>query len=611
MEEEKKKIALAFLLGMLVMAVFIFSSYFCLRYFSDKKIAASNGLKAKTATSLNASSQAQELNSSDSAGLATDETVQTIEPTTAVSTLNEGDYVIKKGDIQWMEPKDIGNLGLTNTESSASGSVKYLKVGNVVGGKYANAEIMVVTSMISEGPQVVPDFVRILVEGKNKKVIFLTKHINNYDEYYKKFIEEKFAYGDAEKFFGDKISVKEFEYPTEIKDAKGNVFSLDKYSFAFFDQSRLKSAFKHSQLGEIWLTDSAKAEDENITNSALNNNSNIDIFKRGGFYAKLSDGTVVTYSLKLDFFKGADDSRFEQLQATLNGGMANTVEYEKNPSGCGSGAYVYDKTSEINLTNDLIGIGKTARGDTIYGFKNVNNPILKDYYENNYWVEDGQEKKNPEDFLKMNPIVFWADFFGRILAFYRGDIIPPAECGKPVIYLYPEKPMNVSVQVFPGNGFSYTDPEYKNGWNVFADTKSNLRNIADGKTYPYLFWEGAGKTPYETPKQGFVVAKDDLNNFFDEKLFQLGLIEKERNDFKEFWIAKMLENEKPYYFVTFLSKRYMDNLAPLSIVPKPDTVIRVLMDYRGLDEYMEVPGFAIKTPQRKGFTAVEWGGFLK
>jgi len=102
-----------------------------------------------------------------------------------------------------------------------------------------------------------------------------------------------------------------------------------------------------------------------------------------------------------------------------------------------------------------------------------------------------------------------------------------------------------------------------------------------------------------------------LDNTLNEKLSQLGLISKEISDFKEFWLPKMLAENKPYYFVTFVSRQVIDKLAPLSISPQPDTIIRVLMDYRGLDQYENVPGFDIKTPERKGFTAVEWGGVLK
>jgi hypothetical protein len=35
------------------------------------------------------------------------------------------------------------------------------------------------------------------------------------------------------------------------------------------------------------------------------------------------------------------------------------------------------------------------------------------------------------------------------------------------------------------------------------------------------------------------------------------------------------------------------------------------MDYTPLSEYKTVEPLEIKTPERKGFTAVEWGGVLR
>ncbi|MBU4348141.1 hypothetical protein KJ671_01375 [Patescibacteria group bacterium] len=55
----------------------------------------------------------------------------------------------------------------------------------------------------------------------------------------------------------------------------------------------------------------------------------------------------------------------------------------------------------------------------------------------------------------------------------------------------------------------------------------------------------------------------------------------------------------------------MEQIAPLDINPKPDTVIRVLMDFSPLDKMADFEGFEIKTPERKGFTVVEWGGVLR
>ncbi len=55
----------------------------------------------------------------------------------------------------------------------------------------------------------------------------------------------------------------------------------------------------------------------------------------------------------------------------------------------------------------------------------------------------------------------------------------------------------------------------------------------------------------------------------------------------------------------------MDELAPLTITPKPDTIIRLLMDFKPLQKPISVEGYNIKTPERKGFTVVEWGGVLR
>lgn len=47
---------------------------------------------------------------------------------------------------------------------------------------------------------------------------------------------------------------------------------------------------------------------------------------------------------------------------------------------------------------------------------------------------------------------------------------------------------------------------------------------------------------------------------------------------------------------------------PIEITPNPDTIIRVLMTFKGLEEPMEVEEQKLITPNRNGFVAVEWGG---
>ena len=182
-----------------------------------------------------------------------------------------------------------------------------------------------------------------------------------------------------------------------------------------------------------------------------------------------------------------------------------------------------------------------------------------------------------------------------------------AGIGKPVIYLYPEETTDVYVDVKPNGGISISDPELGDGWHVKATPDSRIYNYADGKNYPYLFWEGYA-VDFETPEDGFVVASKDVDAFFNRKLSVLGMNAKEIADFKEYWVPKL--SEKPYYFITFVDQETFNGYAPLTIDPQPDSLIRVFFDYKGLDRPVRVRAQHFETPARDGFTVVEWGGRL-
>ena len=105
---------------------------------------------------------------------------------------------------------------------------------------------------------------------------------------------------------------------------------------------------------------------------------------------------------------------------------------------------------------------------------------------------------------------------------------------------------------------------------------------------------------------GYVVKGSDTAAFLQATLSRMGLIPREYNEFIVFWLPRMEKN--PFNLITFQTKRYTDN-AKLSISPKPDSVLRVFMAYRALDEWVEVEApAALPQFERKGFTAVEWGG---
>ena len=57
-----------------------------------------------------------------------------------------------------------------------------------------------------------------------------------------------------------------------------------------------------------------------------------------------------------------------------------------------------------------------------------------------------------------------------------------------------------------------------------------------------------------------------------------------------------------------MTKAEIDEAEELNVNPKPDSVIRVMMSYKGLDRLINVREQKLKTADRAGFTVVEWGG---
>ena len=52
----------------------------------------------------------------------------------------------------------------------------------------------------------------------------------------------------------------------------------------------------------------------------------------------------------------------------------------------------------------------------------------------------------------------------------------------------------------------------------------------------------------------------------------------------------------------------IQELAPLTVTPKPDSVVRVHMVYLPLEQPIEIPEQELTPMERTGFTVVEWGG---
>ncbi len=176
---------------------------------------------------------------------------------------------------------------------------------------------------------------------------------------------------------------------------------------------------------------------------------------------------------------------------------------------------------------------------------------------------------------------------------------------KPIIYLYPETDTVCSVRLELNGEFTCTYPDYgKDGWLDFTARPDGTLVFEDGREYYALYWEGKVNAVFDTSR-GFCVKGSDTAAFLSDILPRLGLSAKEANEFIIYWLPRMQVN--PYNLIAFQSSAYTES-AKLTVEPAPDALIRVFMAYKPLNAYVDIEPQTFDTPQRTGFTVVEWGG---
>jgi hypothetical protein len=177
---------------------------------------------------------------------------------------------------------------------------------------------------------------------------------------------------------------------------------------------------------------------------------------------------------------------------------------------------------------------------------------------------------------------------------------------KPIIYLYPTETAEVSVQVSRPENFTAQYPTYVDGWRVSAGPNGDLRDLNGGRELYSLYYESKNLTPATIEKDGFVVKGSDTAEFLENTLSKLGLNSHEAEEFIIYWLPQL--QDSPYNYIRFQTAAEIDANQTLSISPRPDTVIRVMMSFAPLDAPIEVEPQQITTPSRDGFVVVEWGG---
>lgn len=177
---------------------------------------------------------------------------------------------------------------------------------------------------------------------------------------------------------------------------------------------------------------------------------------------------------------------------------------------------------------------------------------------------------------------------------------------KPVLYLYPTKTTNVKVEFAHPEYLTTTYPKYNKSWNVIAKPNGDLYD-KNNKYYYALYWDEIRYNEVDF-HEGFYVESKDAINFLEEKLDYIGLNSKERNEFIMYWLPILENNKQSLVYFELTKEREIGN--KLIINPIPDSMLRLSIHIKKVDNYVNIKEQKLEKFKRFGFSVVEWGGMI-
>lgn len=319
-------------------------------------------------------------------------------------------------------------------------------------------------------------------------------------------------------------------------------------------------------------------------------------------YLRQKSGVYVLYRYVLNTQDNKYINDDNSIPIDWDDGTNSTDIYQWMTVRYGCGIFSSINVMPEQYRSDLQASGKT-KDKTVYTFKTPDAPTFKQVYENYNPQSADSNRSSIQQMFDNRGVIVIENALGQLVVLVKNDYQSMGECAKPVIYLYPTQPTQLHVAV--GADVTVSEPLYKNGWDVYA--KPNGQLLVDGNWYGNLFWEGTGEGIYpDISGHGFVVARSDVKQTLTDHLQKLGLNSQESADFLEFWLPLMPET--PYTRITWLGTQDMNRLAPLALSRQPDTLIRIFIDFEGLDAPVQLKTQKLSHPPRTGFTVIEWGG---
>lgn len=280
------------------------------------------------------------------------------------------------------------------------------------------------------------------------------------------------------------------------------------------------------------------------------------------------------------------------------------VRYEKDKHPLKEGARIkilcefdsdYEPARELrfgmNGSNERI---KMSDKNEIVVVRKVQKAVFQFYYDHNF-----QEIETDSIAVKSGMITIISLHFKA-----KND---PRPVKKPVIYLYPESAMEISVDLKVHGKLTFTYPDYTKGWKGIAHSDGSIS--IGSKNYPYLFWESEQHfNTFDHELGGFLLTKETIVPSLEKHLSDFGFNDKEKADFITFWAPQLQKHERVY--IQFILNETCDQFAQLDITPKPDHLNRVCMIWTPADNHRKVlmKPQKIEKLNRDGFDVLEWGG---
>lgn len=507
-----------------------------------------------------------------------------IDPSIAPTpTLPTAESIVWISPPKTIAPLDIFKPDVEENESYTLSKARYYKVADIPGNKQLYVAFIPTHEM--------GDYYTILrvVQDNNKFYLVTTSNENSGGDFYGLLDKQKISiwpYQLAE------LNLPEILYPKDQQ--KVSLFKKTYPTDLDFNGLKDPVLLEEFSTGSLYYT-KAPAESRPLGIYGLN------------YYFRLRDNTLFKYVPDIPSF--SDD---QKPSITWSDGTVNSTAFNTRLNiGCGQGSMNDNYVLSPEFISSKIQAGFMHNQKTpeyeVFQVVDPSHPLVKTLYEN---YKIGRESEsgllNINDFASKRNHFIWKDKMGNYLLFISTEFQPMAECGKPVIYLYPHRETQVVVRV--GASITQSEPSYPiSGWKVTAKTNGQL--TYQGSTYPYLFWEGQGVGFYpDYRNRGTLVKQFELISTLTFHLRQLGLNDRETADFLEFWQPRLPST--PYVRLTWLTTPDMNRLAPLLVSPKPDTTIRIFLEFEGLNSPVSLKPQTLSAPARRGFTLIEWGGLL-